>query len=86
MSPVLHIVQILSKQRLIDQCTQEQSSKIYSTTKLKFYQNFYDFNCNTKAFSDVKRCSQNFIQGNEIFALKGNLPSSARHATFDALQ
>ena len=31
------------KQRLIDQCTQEQSSKIYSSTKLKFYQFFFDF-------------------------------------------
>jgi hypothetical protein len=38
--------QLLSniKQRLVDQCTQEQSSKIYSSTKLKFYQNIYDFN------------------------------------------
>jgi hypothetical protein len=31
------------KQRLIDQCTQAQSSKICSSTKLKFYPNFYDF-------------------------------------------
>ena len=31
------------KQMLIDQCTREQSSKIYSSTKLKFYQHFYDF-------------------------------------------
>jgi hypothetical protein len=28
----------------------------------------------------------NFIQENEIFVHKGNLPSSARHATFDTLQ
>jgi UDP-galactopyranose mutase len=32
------------KQMLIDQCTREQSSKIYSSTKLKFYQHLFDFN------------------------------------------
>jgi hypothetical protein len=32
------------KQMLIDQCTREQSSKIYSSTILKFLQHFYDFN------------------------------------------
>ena len=42
------------KQRLIDQCTQEQSSKIYSSTKLKFYQNFYDFN-RRSAYVDILR-------------------------------
>ncbi|NYT28737.1 MAG: hypothetical protein H0A76_13340 [Candidatus Thiodubiliella endoseptemdiera] len=42
------------KQRLIDQCTQEQSSKIYSSTKLKFYQHFYDFNCRS-AYVDILR-------------------------------
>ena len=44
------------KQRLIDQCTQEQSSKIYiySSTKLKFYQHFYDCNCRS-AYVDILR-------------------------------
>ena len=43
------------KQRLIEeQCTQEQSSKIYSSTKLKFYQNFYDFN-RRSAYVDILR-------------------------------
>jgi hypothetical protein len=31
------------------------------------------------------KCNGN-LQENEIFAHKGNLPGSARHATFDALQ
>ena len=42
------------KQRLIDQCTQEQSSKIYSSTKLKFYQNLYNFN-RRSAYVDILR-------------------------------
>ena len=41
-------------QRLIDQSNQEQSSKIYSSTKLKFYQNFYDFN-RRSAYVDILR-------------------------------
>ena len=39
---------------MIDQCTREQSSKIYSSTKLKFYQNVYDFNCRS-AYVDILR-------------------------------
>ena len=35
-------------------CTQEQSSKIYSSTKLKFYQHFYDFN-RRSAYVDILR-------------------------------
>jgi hypothetical protein len=44
------------KQMLIDQCTHEQSSKIYiySSTKLKFYQHFYDCNCRS-AYVDIIR-------------------------------
>ena len=41
-------------QRLIDQSNQEQSSEIYSSTKLKFYQNFYDFN-RRSAYVDILR-------------------------------
>ncbi|CAC5368664.1 unnamed protein product [Mytilus coruscus] len=32
------------KQRVIDQCTQDQSSKIYNSSKLKFYQQFHNSN------------------------------------------
>ena len=38
------------KQRLIDKCTH----KIYSSTKLKFYHNFYDFN-RRSAYVDILR-------------------------------
>jgi hypothetical protein len=37
---------------LVDQCTQEQSSKIYSSTN--FYQNVYDFN-RRSAYVDILR-------------------------------
>jgi hypothetical protein len=39
-------------QRLIDQCTHKQSSKIYSSTK--FYQNVIDFN-RRSAYVDILR-------------------------------
>jgi hypothetical protein len=57
--PIKVIFQVLLgiqhfKQGLINQCTQEQSSKFYITPKLKFYKNFYILN-RRSAYVDILR-------------------------------
>ena len=83
LKPYMHSI----KQRIIDQCLQEQNAKICSSSKLSFFQNFYILN-NRASYVDklINKCDRSTISkirlsAHQLAIEKGrysNVPKSER--------